>query len=73
MPKRKSSLILDEVVKKMFMLTADLKGTFSHYIYTTKAPLTMSQICKEIMMRVRRHIHAIYIWKWIKIILNETH
>ena len=41
----------------MFMLTADLKCTVSHYVYPNKSPLTMSQMCKEIM---RRHIHAIF-------------
>ena len=50
---------VEEFVKKMFMLTADLKCTVSHYVYTNKAPLTMSQMCKEIMC-VRRHIHAIF-------------
>ena len=63
--KRKSSLLVildefvEEFVKKMFMLTADLKCTVSHYVYKNKAPLTMSQMRKEIMC-VRRHIHAIF-------------
>ena len=50
---------MKEFVKKMFILTADLKCTVSHYVYTNKAPLTMSQMCKEIM-RVCSHIHAIF-------------
>ena len=46
---------MKEFVKKMFLLTADLKCTVSHYVYTTsKAPLTMSQTCKEIM-HAHRH------------------
>ena len=41
------------------MLTADLKCTISLYIYANKAPLTISQMCKEIM-RAHHHIHAIF-------------
>ena len=37
-----------EFVKKMFMLTADLKCTVSHYVYANKATLTMSRVCKEV-------------------------
>ena len=41
----------------MFVLTADLKCTVSHYVYANKAPLTMSQKCVK---KSRRHIHAIF-------------
>ena len=50
---------MKEFVKKMFMPTVDLKCSVSHYVYANKAPLTKSQMCKEIM-HAHRHIHVTF-------------
>ena len=60
--KRKSSLILDEGICKENVYTHSWFKMYclSLHIYANKAPLTMFQMCEEIM-QVHRHVHAIFV------------